>query len=65
MERLTGVDTRLTKIESNLDTFKSEAFRTLATKADVSEAKNSIIMLVVSAILLSQLLLSILKKLGT
>lgn len=35
-----------------------------ATKADLAEAKNSIVMCVVSAILLAQLLPAILKKFG-
>jgi hypothetical protein len=55
-ERLAAVDVRLGKIETRMETF--------ATKADVAEAKNSIIMWVVSAILLAQLLPPILKKLG-
>ena len=36
----------------------------IATKADVAEAKNSIIMWCVSAVLLAQLLPAILKKFG-
>lgn len=55
-ERLTGIDVRLAKLETRADTF--------ATKVDVAEAKNSIIMWVVSAILLAQLLPAILKKFG-
>ena len=51
---------RLVRIEVKQDEFS----RYHATKADVMEAKNSIIMWVVSAILLSQLLPAILKKLG-
>lgn len=55
-ERLAAIDNRLTKLETRADSF--------ATKADVAEAKNSIIMWVVTAILLAQLLPAILKKLG-
>lgn len=53
---LRTIDTRLTKIETRLDVF--------ATKADVAEAKNSIIMWVVSAILFAQVLPPLLKKIG-
>lgn len=56
-ERLAAIDTRLTKIET-----RSESF---ATKTDVSDAKSSIIMWVVSAILLAQLLPAILRSLGS
>lgn len=63
-ERLAAIDTRLAKIETQTDTFKAEAFRAFATKADVADAKNSIIMWVVSAILLAQLLPAVLKKFG-
>ena len=52
-DALHSLDVRVAKIESNY-----------ATKADVLEAKNSIIMWVVSAILLAQLLPAILKKFG-
>ena len=54
--RITAIEIRLTKIETEL--------QHKASKADVSEAKNSIIMWVVSAILLAQLLPPILKKFG-
>ena len=54
--RLTGVEMRLTKLETKAETF--------ATKADVADAKNSIIMWVVSAVLLAQLLPALLKVLG-
>lgn len=47
---------RLVRIETRMESF--------ATKADLAEAKNSIIMWVVSAILLAQLLPAILKKFG-
>ena len=55
-ERLAAIETRLTKIETRADNF--------ATKADLAEAKNSIIMWVVSAVLLAQILPPILKKFG-
>lgn len=45
---LRTIDTRLTKIETRMDNF--------ATKTDVAEAKNSIIMWVVGAIFVAQLL---------
>lgn len=51
---------RLTVIERDVAVIKSN----YATKADVAEAKNSVIMWVVSAILLAQLLPAILKKFG-
>lgn len=59
-ERLVKIDTRLDHIEKTM--------ATMATKdgmaAAISEAKNSIIMWVVSAILLAQVLPSLLKKFG-
>lgn len=59
-ERLGAIETRLTKIELLMDGFTKH----YATKADLAEAKSSIIMWVVSAILLAQLLPPILKKFG-
>lgn len=53
VERLSALDRDLAVIKSNY-----------ATKADVSDAKNSIIMWVVSAILLAQLLPALMKKFG-
>lgn len=53
MERLGALERDLAVIKSNY-----------ATKADISEAKNSIVMWVVSAILLAQLLPGLLKKFG-
>ena len=63
-ERLAGVDLRLVKIEAKLEQIGSSMSTQDGMKAAVAEAKNSIIMWVVSAILLSQVLPSILKKLG-
>lgn len=51
---------RLTSIERDVAVIKSN----YSTKADVAEAKNGVIMWVVSAILLAQLLPAILKKFG-
>lgn len=51
---------RLVRIEAKQDEFS----RYYATKSDVSDAKNSIIMWVVSAVLLAQLLPALLKKFG-
>lgn len=63
-ERLVAIEKDMAIIKADLSGFKSEAFRTFATKADLSDAKNSIIMWVVSAILLAQLLPALLKKFG-
>lgn len=63
-ERLVSIEKDMAILKADLGSFKSEAFRAFATKADLSEAKNSIIMWVVSAILLAQLLPALLKKFG-
>lgn len=59
-ERLAQIDVRLNRIESKQDEFTKH----YATKADLTDAKNSIIMWVVGAILFAQLLPAILKKIG-
>ena len=55
---------RLTRVESRLDNIDRNLSSHYATKADLTEAKNSIIMWVVSAIFLAQLLPALLKKFG-
>lgn len=55
---------RLVRIESRIDNVDRNLSGHYATKADLTDAKNSIIMWVVSAILLAQLLPVLLKKLG-
>ena len=51
---------RLAALERDVAVIKSN----YSTKADVAEAKNSVIMWVVSAILLAQMLPALLKKFG-
>ena len=51
---------RMIRVETKID----EHVNVFASKADVANAKNSIIMWVVSAILLAQLLPAILRKFG-
>lgn len=63
-EKLSNIDRDLALLKGEVSGFKSEALRSFATKADVANAKNSIIMWVVSAILLAQLLPAFLKKFG-
>lgn len=55
---------RLVRIESRLDHIDKDMATKDGTKASIAEAKNSIIMWVVSAILLAQLLPALLKKFG-
>jgi hypothetical protein len=57
---LTDIRLDLVKVNGKMEEFS----KYYATKADVMDAKNSIIMWVVSAILLAQLLPSLLKKFG-
>ena len=64
IDRFNAIEKDLAVIKGSVESFKQEAFRAFATKADVAEAKNSIIMWVVSAILLAQLLPTLLKKFG-
>lgn len=59
-ERLAAIDLRLTRIEVKQDEFTKH----YVTKADLTEAQNSIVMWVVSAILLAHLLPAVLKKFG-
>lgn len=59
-ERLGRMEQDLVVIKTQMDSFTKH----YATKADVVQAKNSIIMWVVSAILLAQLLPAILAKLA-
>ena len=59
-ERLVLIEKDLAIIKSQMDGFTKH----YATKADLTEAKNSIIMWVVSAMLLAQLLPALLKKFG-
>lgn len=59
-ERLAVIEKDVTIIKTQMDAFTKH----YATKADLTDAKNSIIMWVVSAFLLAQLMPSILKKLG-
>lgn len=62
-----AMETRVQKLETELATIKTDVAvikSNYATKADVAEAKNSIIIWVVSAILLAQLLPVLMKKFG-
>jgi hypothetical protein len=54
------LNARMFAVEKDLAVIKSN----YATKADVLEAKNSVIMWVISAVFLAQLLPLLLKKLG-
>ena len=58
--RLTGIERDIAVVKSQIDGFT----KLYASKADVSDAKNSIIMWVVSAVLLAQVLPALLKKFG-
>lgn len=63
-DRLVAIERDVAIIKSNYATKEDVAALRGDMKTAVAEAKNSIIMWVVSAILLAQLLPSILKKLG-
>lgn len=63
-ERLTAIEKDVAVIKSNYATKEDVAALRGDMKAAVAEAKNSIIMWVVSAILLAQVLPSLLKKFG-
>lgn len=66
-ERLGAIETRLVRIEVKMDQHSTkEELAALRgdMKASIAEAKNSIIMWVVSAILLAQLLPALLKRIG-
>lgn len=60
VDRLILIEKDTAIIKTQMDAFTKH----YATKADLTEAKNSIIMWVVSAILLAQLLPALLKKFG-
>jgi len=65
--RLDRIDGRLGSIDQDLAVIKTQMdgfTKHYATRADVLDAKNSIIMWLVSAILLAQLLPALLKKFG-
>lgn len=66
-ERLAGIDLNLVKVDSRLDHIEktmAEMPTKDGMKAAISDAKNSIIMWIVSALFLAQLLPALLKKLG-
>lgn len=65
--RVAKLETDVAKIKEKIDSVAIDVAvikSNYSTKADVAEAKNSIIMWVVSAVLLAQVLPMILKKLG-
>ena len=63
-ERLNSIDLKLVKIETRLDHLEANMATKDGMRAAISDAKNSIIMWVVSAIFIAQLLPALLKKFG-
>lgn len=61
---LAALDRDLAILKVEVTSFKQEAVRTFATKADVAEAKYTIIVWIVSSVFLAQLLPFLLKKFG-
>lgn len=61
---LSALDRDLAILKVEVTSFKQEAVRTFATKADVAEAKYTIIVWIVSSFFLAQLLPFLLKKFG-
>lgn len=59
-ERVTGLDARVKVVEQDLAVIKSN----YATKADVSDAKVSIIMWIVATVLFAQLIPQLIKAFG-
>ena len=59
-EKLIAIEKDLSIVKTQMDGFTKH----YATKADLTDAKNSIIMWVVTAILMAQLLPALLKKFG-
>ncbi|MFK7090513.1 hypothetical protein AAFM71_17030 [Chromobacterium violaceum] len=65
--RVSKIEQDISQVKDKLNTVSTDVAvikSNYATKADVAEAKNSIIMWVVSAVLLAQVLPMILKKFG-
>ncbi|QIY81481.1 hypothetical protein [Chromobacterium violaceum] len=65
--RVSKLEQDISQVKDKLNTVSTDVAvikSNYATKADVAEAKNSIIMWVVSAVLLAQVLPMILKKFG-
>ena len=59
-DRLSAIDKQLTRIEARQEEFTKH----YATKADLTDAKNGIIVWVVGAVFMAQLLPALLKKFG-